>query len=122
MELDGDLARTRDLEDARRHVAVERDLAVGIVVRDHDSMAAAKLDRTGEVVARRDGGGRVVGIVEVDELRAAHHVGGQVRQLQQEPRLGNQRIAVRLPAREHRPAFVHGVPGLGHDRDVARVE
>src|SRR6059058_2114236 len=107
---------------AWRHVAVERDLAVGIVVRDHDPVAATELHRARQVIAWRDGGSGIVGIIEVDELGAAHHVGGQVRQLQQEPRLGNERIAVRLPAREHRPALVHGVPRLGHDRDVARVE
>src|SRR5439155_26066916 len=68
------------------------------------------------------GGGRGVRIVERDEVRAAPYVGRQVRQLQQVRRLRNERIAVRRPAREHRPAFVHGVPGLGYYAHVARVE
>src|SRR6266496_2630695 len=45
MELDRDVARARDLEDARRHVPVERDLAVRVVVGDDDAALAAERDR-----------------------------------------------------------------------------
>jgi hypothetical protein len=47
MELDRDVPRAGDLEDARRDVAVERDLAVGVVVRDDDP--ASQVHRRSEV-------------------------------------------------------------------------
>src|SRR2546430_1604071 len=41
--------------------------------------------------------------------------------LQRGPRLGDGRMAIRLPARGPRPALVPGVPGLRHYAHVARV-
>src|SRR5256712_912015 len=65
VELDRDLLRARDLEDAGRDVAVERDLAVRVVVGDDDVVPAAEGDRALQVIARRDRGGRIVGVVQV---------------------------------------------------------
>src|SRR3989442_1045963 len=63
VELDRDVTRTRDLEDAGRHVVVERDLAVRIVVRNDNPVLATKRDRALEEFARRDRGGGSGGVV-----------------------------------------------------------
>ena len=54
-ELDRDVARPGDLEDARRHVAVEGQIAVGIVVGQHDPVLRHSVDQCarGNRAARR---------------------------------------------------------------------
>ena len=99
MEFDRDLARARDLEDARRDVPVEGDLAVRVVVSDQDVVALAELDRALEVIARGDRRGRVVGVIEVDELGAPHDVLGNLLHLEQELRARGERVQVRLGPR-----------------------
>src|SRR5438445_149047 len=122
VELDGDVARPRDLEYAGRHVSVEGDLAVGIVVHDDDPMLPTERDRALEVLSRRDRGSGIVGVVQVNELGTAEHIGRDFVQLQQETGSRRQRVAVRLGTREHGPALVHRVARLGDDRHIARVE
>src|SRR2546426_12504354 len=86
VELDRDVARARDLENAGGHGLVERDLAVGIVVRDDDPMLPAERDGALEILSRRGRGGGIVGVVEVNELGAAEDIGGDFVELQQEAR------------------------------------
>ena len=54
VKLDRDVARAVDLEDARRHVAVERELGVRVVVDEQNVELAAPRDDALEIVARRD--------------------------------------------------------------------
>ena len=68
MELDADLAGAVGLEEADRPVAVEGDLAVGAVVADGDVMLAGEGDRLLEEVEVGDGAGRVVGVVQPEQL------------------------------------------------------
>ena len=122
MELHRDVACAGDLEDAGRNVAVERDLAIRVVVRDEDVVPPAELDSALEVVAGCDRRRGIVGIIEVDELGARHDVLGDVGHLEQELRARREGVQVRLGARQHRAAVIDGVAGIGHDGDVARVE
>src|SRR5207245_11442154 len=75
-----------------------------------------------QVLACRHGGGRVVGIVEIDELRAAPRVGRDLLELEQERGARREGVAVRLAARQHRAALVNGVARLWYDRDVTSID
>src|SRR2546426_2051013 len=79
--------------------SVERDLAVRVVVGDHDAVPPAERHGALQVLACRHGGGRVVGIVEIDELRAAPRVGRDLLELEQERGARREGVAVRLAAR-----------------------
>ena len=122
MELDGDVPRARDLEDAGRDVVVERDLTVGIVVRDHEVVPLTERHGALQVLARRDRGRRIVWVVQVDESRPPNHFGRDLLQLEQERGARRERVAVRLPARQPGPPFVHGVPRFRDDAHVRCVE
>ena len=74
MELDRDLARTIDLENAWRHVTVERKLRIGVVVNQQDVEIAAAGNDVLEIVERRDGCRWIVGIVQVQNPRARQNV------------------------------------------------
>src|SRR5439155_9310249 len=74
-----------------------------------------------QVLACRHGGGRVVGIVEIDELRAAPRVGRDLLELEQERGARREGVAVRLAARQHGAALVHGVARLGYRSEERRV-
>ena len=122
MELDRDVHRARDLEDRGRHVAVERDLAVRIVVGEHDVVPAARRDRPFQILARRHRGGGVVGIIQIDEPGALQHVRGDLVQLEQEIGARREIVDVRLGVREHRPAVIDRVARHGHDGGVTRIQ
>ena len=122
MELHGDVPCAFDLEDTRRDVVVERDLAIRIVVRDHDVVLAAKRNGCLEIRPGRHRRRRVVRVVEIHEPGAPHHIGRELLQLEQETGARPERAAVRLGARQHGAPFVHGVAGLGHDRHIPGTE
>ena len=87
-DLDADLLRARRLEEARRAVAVEAELGVGVVVDDDQVVRARELDRALEVAGLDDGAGRVVRVVEEEQVRAREHVGRDRVELGQEALLG----------------------------------
>src|SRR5260221_3285417 len=60
VELESDLLRAWDLEQAQRPVAVERDLRVRRVVAEHDSETPAESDRALERLAVGHGSPRIV--------------------------------------------------------------
>ena len=122
MELDRHVSRSLHLEDARRQVVVERDLAVRVVVCEQYVVAAAHIHRALEVLERRDGRGRVVGVVEVDQPRPGQLVGWELLELDQEVLLRSQRYQLRLGIGQQRSTDVGGVARIGHHAHVARIE
>jgi hypothetical protein len=122
VELDRHLARAVDLEDARRDVAVERELRVGVVVHEDDVVLAAAPHDVLEVVARRDRGGGVVRVVEVQDARAAHHLRRDLVQVDEEVRARPEGVPVRLPAGEQRAALVRVVARLRQDPHGAGLQ
>ena len=122
MKLDGDVHRARNLEDRRRDVAVECDLAVRIIVRQHDVMAATRSHHALEVLAWRDGRSGIVRIVQVDELRALQNGRGNLFELEEKVRARREIVQIRLGIRQHSTAMIDGVSGNRHDRGVSGVE
>ena len=109
-----------DLEDARRPITVEGQVAVGVVVRQQDAVAAADGHRALEVLQRRDRGRRVVGIVDEHQLGPPEHRLRDLLEIEQEVVLRPQRRDVRLGAGQDGAAEIGLVARLGHDGDVAR--
>ena len=64
--------------------AVEGDLRVGMVVRDHDVVLPSPCDRSLQELQWRDRGRRVVRIAQPDELRSPRDVGRDIREVEQE--------------------------------------
>ena len=122
MELDRDIHRARDLEDRRRDIAVERDLAIRIVVREDEIVLPACGHDAPQILARGDGGRRIVRIVQIDELRALQHIRGNLVQLEQEIGARRQVVEKRFGVGENRPALVDGVARHRHDRDVTGIQ
>src|SRR5439155_7663183 len=122
MKLDRDIHRSGDLENRRRDVTVERDLAVRIVIREHEIVFATRGDDTFQILPRRNGGGGIVRIVEIDELRALQYIPGNLVQLEQEIGARRQVVEIRLSVGEYGSAMIDRVPWDGHDRDVARIQ
>src|SRR5439155_21482927 len=80
VELDGDVAAARDLEEARRALA-EVELGIRGVVTENHAVALGEAHRVGEERRRGDGGRRVVRGVTAEKLRGGRDVGwdrGQV--------------------------------------------
>ena len=122
MKLDRDVHRTRDLEDRRGDVAVERDLAVGIVVGEEQIVFPARGDHALEILARRHGGRRVVRIIEIDELGFLQHIRRDLLQLEQKIGPGREVVEIRLGIGENGAALIHGVARHRHDPDIAGIE
>src|SRR5205085_2133877 len=102
VEFDRDVTRAVDLEDARRHVAVERHLGVRVVEYEQDVELATFLDDALEIVTRRDRGGGIVGIVEIQDFCASQNVGGNVVEVDEKVGPWTQRVLVDLASREQR--------------------
>src|SRR5207249_12210604 len=60
------------------------DLAVRVVVGDHDAVPPTESDRALEILARRHRRRRVVGIVQIDEPRPPDHLRRDLLELEQE--------------------------------------
>jgi hypothetical protein len=110
------------LESEWNSMAVVRDLAVGVVIGEHDVVPAAQLYGARQVVERRHRGRGVVGIVEVDEPRPIEPLRRQVFQLHQESLLAHQRHELGLRVGQQRAPDVGRVAGVGHDADVTGIE
>ena len=70
----------------------------------------------------RDGAGRVVRVVQPQQLRAGGVGGGHLVEAWQPAVLLAQRERKRVAAREHRRDLVHGVAGRRADREIAGVD
>src|SRR5688500_10016 len=99
MEFNRDVARAIELEDAGWTIAVERDLAVRVVIHEKDAVVLTKANRILEVLTRRDRGRRVVRIIQVQDARALYDVFGNLIQRNQEIIFRAERHRVRLAAR-----------------------
>jgi hypothetical protein len=103
-------------------VGVVGELGVGVVVHQQQVQLAAALHDALQIVARRDGRGRIVRIVEIEQLRAPQDVGRHVVEIDEEALLGAQRVRIRRRVAQEGAAEVREVAGLGDDRDVALLE
>ena len=79
MELDRHVPRAGNLQRARRHEAVVRELAVREVADQDQPVLVRERDRALEVLPLRHRTGRVVRVVHDQDPRAAKHVGGTQR-------------------------------------------
>src|SRR6185437_3038277 len=121
-DLDADVFRTRRLQEARREVAVVAELRVGVVVDDDEVVRAGELDRALEVAVPHDRTGRVVRVVEEEQVRPPKHVRRDRVEIGQEPVLRPERQVMDVCAGEDRARRVGRIPRIRRKADVARVE
>ena len=72
-ELDTHVLGTRSLEEAGRHVAVEGDVGVGVVVHHHQVVRFGEVHQPGEEVVLDNGSRGVVGIADEEHLGLGEH-------------------------------------------------
>jgi hypothetical protein len=119
---DGYVARSLVLQDTWRPVAVKGDLGVGVVAHQQQVVLAAELDRVLPVFVRRDAAGRVVGIIQVQDLGAPELIRRHFGPIEQEPLLPAQRDLSDVSAQHVCAAEVRVVPWIWHDRHVTRID
>ena len=85
-------------------------------------MLARQLDDLLEEPVGNDGAGRVVRVVDEDQPGALERVGVELVEVGREAQIGLQRQQDRAGSGQQRATRVWGVPGVGRQRDVARVE
>ena len=119
MELDRHVARALDLENAWWHIAVVRELGVGIVIHQQDIQFLAASNYFLEVLCGSDRRGRVVWVVEIQDLRLLQHLARDLVQVDQKSVFRPQRIFVGRGFRQKSPAQIGVVARLRHDRIIA---
>src|SRR5215204_6497825 len=114
--------RSGRLEETRRHVAVEADLGVGVVVDENQVVRPRELDGALEGPLRKDRARGVVRVVEVEQIGSPDHIVGNRLEIREELVLRRQRQIVDVGAREDRARRVRRVPGRRAQRHLARVK
>ena len=122
VELDGHLLGPFGLEDRRRHVAVEADLGVGVVVHHHDLVLAGEVDHVLHEVEIDAGGGGVVGERHHDDAGLGPRVVPCLGQALEEVGAGAQGHLADVGAGQQRAVDVDGVRRRRHQGGVAGLE
>ena len=122
MELDPDLPAARELQQRGRPVAAEGDFRVGRVMAEDDAVDAAELDRLLEELVGRGGGGRIVGVVQPEQLGALADVGRNGGEVRQPGVPGRQRQHVGLAVGHDGARRVGRVPRVGGEHHLPRVD
>ena len=121
MEFDRHIARAVNLENARWHVAIEAHFGIRVVIHQQNVELPATAHDCLEVLARRDGCRRIVGIVQVQNLRAPQHINRNLIEIYEEVVVGSECVQIRRTAAEQRTAIVGVVAGIGDDCHIALV-
>src|SRR5207237_2206798 len=112
----------RRLQEAGGDVAVEGDVDIGGVVGHEEVVLPGEAHRPGEGVRSGGRGGRVVGVVEPQDLGGDRVAGADLVQPGLEPVGSRQGDHDRPAAGEDGAGGVDGVAGIGHEHDVTGVD
>ena len=122
MELDRDVARAVDLEDARWDIPVVGELRVSVIVDEQDAKLPAPPYDPFEIRARGHGRCRIVRIIQVQQLGATEHVGRDIVQVDEKVCPRSQCVFVGCALAERGSADVRRITGLGHDRYISALD
>src|SRR5437588_10986545 len=122
MKFDGAVTSTVGLKRARRTISVVGDLGVGVVVREDDAVLEAERDGFLEEIQVGNRGGRVVRIVEPEQLGSARYFVGNRAQVRSEAVLFSEFEKVWLTAVEQASRGVDRVARVGNQNHVARID
>ena len=121
MELDAHVLGALSLEETVGSVAFKADFAVGGVVADGYIVLLSELDDTAVEVYVGDCAGRVVRVVNPQDLGPIHDVGGDVFKFGEVAVFFHEGDRIALAAGEEGAHGVDGVGGVGDEGDVVGI-